>query len=46
VLWAHANYLWRYRSQWPHGPRRVSAAARLLRLRVRIPREACTSVCH
>ena len=33
------------RSQWPHGLRRRSAAARLLRSWVRIPPEAWMSVC-
>ena len=33
------------RSQWPRGLRRLSAAARLLRLWVRIPQGAWTSVC-
>jgi hypothetical protein len=33
------------RSQWPRGLMRVSAAARLLRLRVRIPPAAWMSVC-
>ena len=33
------------RSQWPRGLRRRSAAARLLRLWVRIPPGACMSVC-
>ena len=32
-------------SQWPRGLRRRSAAARLLRLRVRIPQGAWMSVC-
>jgi hypothetical protein len=32
------------RTQWPHGHRRGSAAARLLGLRVRIPPEASMSV--
>ena len=34
------------RSQWPRGLRRRSAAARLLRLRVRIPAGALMSVCR
>ena len=33
-------------SQWPRGLRRRSAAARLLRLWVRIPQAAWTSVCY
>ena len=33
------------RSQWPRGLRLRSATARLLRLGVRIPPEACISVC-
>jgi len=33
------------RSQWPRGLRRRSAVARLPRLRVRMPPEACLSVC-
>jgi hypothetical protein len=33
------------RSQWPRGLSRGSAAARMLRLRVRIPPEAWMSVC-
>jgi len=47
------NYMWKFfptieddsRSHWPRGLRRRSAAARLLRLRVRIPPRACPSVC-
>ena len=34
-----------WRSQWPRGLRRMSAAARLLRLWVRIPPGACMFVC-
>jgi hypothetical protein len=34
------------RSQWPHGLRRGSAAARLLGLRVRIPPEELKSVSY
>ena len=38
-------YIYACRSQWPHGLRRRSAAARLLRSCVRIPSGAWLSVC-
>ena len=50
VLRSKRNYFYYYnyyycRSQWPRGLRPRSAAARLLRLWVRIPPEAWMSVC-
>ena len=50
ILTEHTSYLcninqWNGRSQWPRGLRRRSAAARLLRLWVRIPPGAWMYVC-
>jgi hypothetical protein len=40
------SYTTNYRSQWPRGLRRRSAAAWLLGSRVRIPLEACMFICY